>query len=103
DAASACECERSSEVSLAQALHLLNSTEILAKVSGQRSAQLAADKRPHAERLREQYLIALSREPTPQELETLLAYLERKQDNVRAAYEDIVWALMNTKEFLYNH
>ena len=102
DSASACECERSSDASLAQALHMFNSKEVLDKVSGPRAKQLAADKRPHAERLRDLYLIALSREPSKEEAAALLAHIEKK-GNAQAAYEDILWAIINTKEFVFNH
>ena len=102
DAASACECERSSDVSLAQCLHLLNSKEILNKVSGGRASKLAKDKRPHAERISELYLTALSREPSAEELEALVSHIEAKQDDA-AAYADLMWVLINTKEFLFNH
>ncbi|MGE3806336.1 MAG: DUF1549 domain-containing protein [Gemmataceae bacterium] len=103
DAASACECERKAESSLPQALHLFNSAEIQAKVAGPRCKQLASDKRPPEERLREVYLIALSREPSKLELTALLGYLEKKKASGQAAYEDILWAVLNTKEFLFNH
>ena len=102
DATSACECERSSDGTLAQCLHMLNSLELLGKVGGGRVKQLAADKRPHAERLRDLYLAALSREPTKEETAVLVAYIEGKED-VQAAYEDVVWAVINAKEFLFNH
>ncbi len=103
DSASACECERSSDASLAQALHMFNSQEILAKVAGVRSSTLAKDKRPHEERLKDLYLIALSRQPSKEELASLLAYIEKRKGKEQAAYEDIVWAMINTKEFLFNH
>jgi hypothetical protein len=103
DAASACECERSSDASLAQCLHMFNSVEIQAKVAGPRAAQLAKDKRPHEERLRELYLVALSREPSKEEMEAIVAHVAKKKGNEQAAYEDILWALVNTKEFLFNH
>src|SRR5262249_37870198 len=67
DSASACECERSYDATLAQCLHMFNSAELLAKVGGTRAKQLAADPRPHAERLRDLHLAALSREPTKEE------------------------------------
>jgi hypothetical protein len=102
DSASACECERSSDATLAQCLHMFNSAELLAKVGGTRAKQLAADPRPHAERLRDLYLAALSREPTKEETAILVAYVEGRKD-VQAAYEDVVWAVINTKEFLFNH
>jgi hypothetical protein len=103
DGASACECERSGEASLAQCLHLLNGEEILAKVAGGRARALAGDKRPHAERLKDLYLVALARAPGAEERKALLAYIEKKGEKVQSAYEDILWALINTREFLFNH
>jgi hypothetical protein len=102
DAASACECERSGDASLAQALHMMNSEEILGKAGGPRARDLARDRRPHAERLRELYLVALSREPTKEETQALVEHIGRACD-AQAAYEDVIWALINTKEFLFNH
>ncbi len=102
DATSACECERSSDGTLAQCLHMLNSLELLGKIGGGRAKQLATDKRPHAERLRDLYLVALGREPTKEETAVLVAYIEGKED-MPAAYEDVVWAVINTKEFVFNH
>ena len=103
DFASACECERSSDANLAQSLLLYNSTELMKKVAGTRVKQLASDKRPHDDRLRDLYILALSRGPTPQELMDLRAYLDARSESVQTAYEDILWALVNTKEFLFNH
>jgi hypothetical protein len=104
-ASSSCECERSSEANLAQSLHLINSKELqdkLASGSG-RAAQLAKDEaRKPEEKLHELYLIAYARPPVADELQVALAYLEKAQ-NKQQAYEDILWALMNTKEFLFNH
>jgi hypothetical protein len=102
DSASACECERSGDASLAQALHMFNSDEVLKKVAGPRAAALGKEKRPHEERISELYLTALSRKPTPEELATLTGYINKK-GNDQTAYEDIIWALINTKEFLFNH
>jgi Protein of unknown function (DUF1549)/Protein of unknown function (DUF1553) len=102
DSASACECERSGDATLAQCLHMFNSKEILDKVKGPRASQLGKDKRPHKERLRDLYLVALSREPSPEEIATLEGYISKKKKD-QEAYEDILWALLNTKEFLFNH
>jgi hypothetical protein len=103
DFASACECERSGDSSLAQSLHLYNSVELAKKVAGERLKRLVADKRPAEERLRELYLIALSREPNEREMAHMTAYLRARPDMQSAAYEDLLWAVLNTKEFLYNH
>ena len=102
-AESACECERSADVSLAQMLHLINSKSIQAKLRDGRPKSLAAGDRSHEDRLRELYLISYSRPPTSGEIEAAKAYIERKKEKVQEAYEDIVWALLNTKEFLFNH
>jgi hypothetical protein len=102
DASSACECERGNDASLAQALHMFNSTEMMTKIAGTRAKQLASDKRPHEERLRDLYLVALSRPPSREEIDALLAYIDKKQ-NPQLAYEDIIWTMINKKEFLFNH
>ena len=102
----ACECERSQEANLAQSLHLLNSSEVQQKISGGsgRAAQLAADnKRTDPEKLKELYRWMYSREPDAQEMSIALSHLERHKKEKKIAYEDIVWALINTKEFLFNH
>ncbi len=103
ESASACECERTGDANLAQHLLLLNSKEIQAKLVSGRSVQLADDKREHVAKIGELYLTALSREPDPEEITIALAHIDKHQTNVRAAYEDIIWSLINTKEFLFNH
>ena len=109
DSASACECERSTDATLAQSLHLLNSKDIQAKVAGAFTRELVGDTRPHIERVRDLYLAALSREPTEQESAAAVGYLEQKEQqaqkeqNLQSAYEDLMWVMMNTKEFLFNH
>ena len=102
----ACECERSQEANLAQSLHLLNSSEVQSKISNGsgRAALLASDKeRSHDKKIRELYLWTYSREPNESELKIALAHIAKHEANVKIAYEDIVWALINTKEFLFNH
>jgi hypothetical protein len=105
EAASACECERSNEANLAQSLHLLNSAEVqnkLAAASG-RAAALAADKEhQHPQKIDRLYMQFYSRHALPEETALAVEYL-KKAKNDKAAYEDIIWALINTKEFLFNH
>jgi uncharacterized protein DUF1549/uncharacterized protein DUF1553/Big-like domain-containing protein len=106
EASSACECERSSEANLAQSLHLLNSSEIQGKLTAAsgNAARLAGDKlRPDDAKIRELYLLAFSRLPTTDETSIALGHIKKNEQDPKRAYEDIVWALVNTKEFLFNH
>ena len=119
DMNSSCECERTSDVNLAQALHLVNSQNIKNKLSSDqaRAATLLRNKElSDDDRVTELYRHAFSRSPTPEELSTAREFLLRKHTQAqaaepkpspeqvnRAAFEDIIWALLNTKEFLFNH
>jgi hypothetical protein len=105
DAATACECERVSDATLAQSLQLANSKELQAKLAADtaRPACLAQDTgRSAAEKIDELYLIAFSRLPSEKERQEVVAYLQRQTEQ-RAAYEDVLWAMINSKEFLFNH
>lgn len=104
EGSSACECERSTDASLAQSLHLLNSKDVLGKVSNDngQAAKFAKDKRTIEEKINEIYLIALSRKADKDELRIASTYVLSKP-NAREGFEDVVWALINTKEFLFNH
>jgi hypothetical protein len=113
---SVCECERVQSSSLAQSLHLINASDIKAKLANPqgRAERLAKDDRPAEAKVRELYLAALSRDPNADELKTALEYLAEPRfdsdgkpiDALRAGREnlqDLIWALINTKEFLFNH
>jgi hypothetical protein len=103
DGSSACECERTNEANLAQSLHLLNSADVQGKLAGGRSGALSSDKKATPEqKIEELYLIAFSRKPESPEIAAAKAHLEKFQHS-KAAYEDLLWALLNTKEFLFNH
>ena len=54
-------------------------------------------------KIKELYRWVYSREPDSEELQIALAHLEKHKDNPKVAFEDIVWALINSKEFLFNH
>lgn len=102
----ACECERSQDANLAQSLHLLNSKEIQDKISKNeaRAAKLAAEtERSHEERITELYQIVFARNPRADEMKVATEYIGRHVEAPKIAYEDILWALINTKEFLFNH
>lgn len=101
----ACECERMNEATLAQSLHLLNSKEIQAKLvhDAGRAAAMNASSQPLAELIDDLYLTAYSRSATPSELEIASKYIMDRAANKRQAFEDVVWAIINSKEFLFNH
>lgn len=102
---SVCECERSGEPSIAQALHLRNAPEIEAKIRARRGVarQLANSLKTPDEIIDELTLATLSRFPTKAERAALGALFDGGEPARRAAVEDALWALMNTKEFLFNH
>jgi hypothetical protein len=102
--ATVCECERSNEPSIAQALHLMNSPEIMAKIRERdgTAARLAAGKTSPDEVIDELYLTALARLPQDDERAVMREAFVAGSDR-RLAAEDVLWALLNSKEFLYNH
>jgi hypothetical protein len=101
----ACECERTKEPSVAQVLHILNSTELHGKLShaGGRIAKLAAAIADDGKLAEELYLIFYSRFPTEGERRTAVAYLASHSANRRQAVEDLAWSMLNTTEFVFNH
>ena len=58
--------------------------------------------KPLKEVVEDLYLGAVSRLPSSDELNTALAYLDKEQDK-RQATEDLLWTLLNSKEFMFNH
>lgn len=113
---SVCECERVQSSSLAQSLHLINAPDVKAKLASPtgRAERLAKDDRPVEAKVRELYVAAFAREPRPIELQTAVQYLAEPRiaadgkpvDAIQVArenFQDLIWALINTKEFLFNH
>ena len=101
---SPCECERVREANLAQTLHLLNSEEVQGKIgrTGGRVDLLVRDSRADAEKVQELWLWALGRKAGEKQLQLALANIQANAKNKKLAYENILWALLNTKEFLFN-
>ena len=99
-----CECERSTGATLSQVLLLANSDEMENKIGAGdgRLSKLVKDKRPPAEAIDELYLAALSRLPTGAEKNKTLAYVDGLA-NKQQGLEDVLWALLNSKEFMFNH
>lgn len=102
--ASACECERSDAPGLSQALALINSPEIQRKLTAKDgyAAQLASNKRPHDENTRDIFIRVFGRQPSAQETETAVAHLESAADRGEA-YRSLLWSLLATNEFMFNH
>ena len=101
-----CPCDRDTSSNMVQALHMMNSTELQARI---------ADAKGRASRLTEQqdltvrdilselYLSAYSRYPTDEEIVAISQVLERRSVDRQTATEDILWSLLNSAEFVYNH
>jgi hypothetical protein len=100
---SVCECERTNDGNLAQALHLLGGATVQSKLSdgGGRIARLLAEQRAGDEAVAELYLATLSRRPTEEEL-ALCRELSAAAPDPRTFYEDLLWSLLNTKQFQFN-
>lgn len=109
-----CECERSSGATLAQVLLLANSDEIENKIGAGdgRAARLAKESTPAPAAIEQLYLATLSRRPSDAEARKTVEYVEgqvaaatpdRRSAAAQAALEDVLWTLINSKEFLFNH
>ncbi|MCA8976397.1 MAG: DUF1553 domain-containing protein, partial [Planctomycetes bacterium] len=102
---SVCTCERREEPTLNQVLHLINGETIESKVrsdQGRLAGLLAASTEPGAI-LEELFLATYGRAPREAERERVLSEIGRAGDRVRAAWEDVLWAMLNSKEFLFWH
>ena len=84
-----------------QALRMMNSP-FTAK-SDVTAAQITAGSKTPAEAIERLYLTALARRPTSRETERLTTYISRPGATARTAHGDILWALMNSSDFVLNH
>ena len=113
---SVCECERVQSSSLAQSLHLMNAADVKAKLATKdgRAERLSKVELSDPARIRELYLAAFARDPDEEELRIAVTHLSKPRTDAagkqldaattkRQAFEDLIWALVNTKEFLFNH
>ena len=97
-----CSCEVVMEPSLSQALHLLNGDTTNNRIRQGKvvESSLKAGKKPD-QIIDELYLRCYSRKPSTAEKANLLASLD--SENPREGLEDVFWALLNSKEFMFNH
>lgn len=100
----ACECERVSDPNLAQVLHLLNGELVTRKLTDKngRLAGYINNKTPIDDAVRDLYLATFSRPPSDEELLSAGEFFE-SAESPRQGLEDILWALINSREFLFNH
>ena len=99
-----CECERSESTTLAQAFQMINGETVRGKLEREsnRIGKSLVAGRSDAEILDDVYLAALSREPNQSERASVIGHVGQAK-NRRKAWEDVVWALLNSKEFLLRH
>jgi hypothetical protein len=100
----ACACERTGDVTMPQLLHLENGESVVRRIAspeGRLAGWLKA-KTPDSALIETLFLATLSRPPTAAETAAVTASLA-KADNREEFYRDLFWALVNTKEFAFNH
>jgi hypothetical protein len=101
-----CECERTMEPSVTQVLHLANGDTINKKLEAKncRITKLIKENAPNDEIVEDLYLSALSRYPTATEKQKMSKALEGASESDRRPFiEDVYWAVLSSREFLFNH
>ena len=98
-----CACAVKMEPNLSQALHLLNGDTVTNRIrEGKLIDRRFADKKPTGDIIDELYLRTLTRRPTAEESSALSAALDESTDKKKQV-EDVFWALLNSREFSFNH
>ena len=105
NSSSDCPCERDTQLSVAQSLHLMNSRPLQAKLSATdgRLHRLASGTKSADVVVDEIYLITVNRHPTDAELDTAVSAFIGPDITRQSACEDLFWALLNSPEFMLNH
>ena len=99
----ACECEREGDgATISQALEMVRGDTVHSKIrqKDNRLGQLIEKKRSNDEIIEDLYLCAIARPPSPAEKKAATEYLAGSDDR-REGLEDLLWALFNSKEFLF--
>ena len=100
---SVCSCEVITEPNLSQALHLLNGDSVHNKIKqGNLVKRLIDEEKSNEDIVNELYLRCLARKPTEQEYESIFSEIDPSEER-QQALEDLFWALLNSKEFVFNH
>ncbi len=107
NSSSDCPCERDVRPSVVQALHLMNSRQLQAKLASDettaRVKKLADSPATAPEIATQLYLACYTRPPTHEELQLATAAFAAPGATRRTATEDLLWALLNSAEFVFNH
>ena len=105
NSSAACPCERDSKPSVVQALHLMNSNRLQTQIASAdgRAKKLADSKLAEQEIINELYLATCSRFPTKEEIELARSAFSAKDATRQTTTEDMMWALINSAEFVFNH
>ena len=98
-----CACESKTEPTLSQALHMLNGSTTQGKIqSGGLIAKWLAEGQTPPQVIERLYIRCLSRKPLPEETDRLMAVVT-EAGNPQAGLEDVFWAILNSREFIFNH
>lgn len=99
-----CECERTNETNLSQALTLLSDFDLHRRLmdKSNRIHRLAKSEQDNREIINEIYWTALSRPPTQTESEKFSEFIDNHENRI-SAFEDVTWAILNSKEFMFRH
>ena len=98
-----CSCEVKAEPNLSQALHFLNGDTINSKIKqGKLIERWLAAELSNQEIVEEIYLRCLARRPNELELTGLVREID-SQKKRKAALQDVFWAVLNSREFVFNH
>jgi uncharacterized protein DUF1553 len=100
----ACACERASESNLSQALQMINGPLVHGKLrdANNRFRKLVSGGKSDEEIVRELYIAALCRQPESPELDAATRHIAAQSDRLQGL-EDVCWAILNAKEFLFQH
>jgi hypothetical protein len=96
-------CERTSDTTAVQALHLMNAPNLHRKITTDtgRAATLASSQKSPREIVHELYAILYARKPDAEEMTICLKVFDEAGTTRRQAIEDLMWSMMNTPEFLF--